>query len=69
LVPEKCHIFILPVLVHFHAVADSGDRKGESYQDIKHDTNEKDIMVLGKAEQGTSRTYALRRLATDRPCP
>ena len=23
--PEKCHIFILPVLVHFHAVADRGD--------------------------------------------
>jgi HSP20 family protein len=25
LVPEKCHIFILPVLVHFHAVADKNN--------------------------------------------
>jgi hypothetical protein len=48
---------------HNSAVQHGGDRKSAAYQEIKHDTNKKDIMVDHGAAQGTSRTYALRRLA------
>jgi hypothetical protein len=46
-----------------------GDRRSQVFQQrIIHDINKKDIMNdVPKAAQGTSRTYALRRLAKDRP--